>query len=143
MIFEKTITIKAPVYVVWEVMRHVESWSEWTPTITSIEKLTSGPLREGSYLRIQQPKLQEATWKVFKLEDYKGFSMCKGNFFLKVVLGHELQQTENGTRVLLSVSFSGLLAKPVGKRYGPMMEDYLAAEANGLKKRSESAVLSA
>lgn len=142
MIFKKTITINAPVYVVWDVMRNVETWSQWTPTINSIEKLTPGPLRKGTCLRIQQPKLKAATWKVFELEDYKGFSMRKGNFFLKVVLGHTLEQTENGIRVELSVSFSGLFAKPVGAKFGPMMEEYLAAEAKGLKKQSENVLVS-
>ena len=55
--YDITVDIDAPADGVWAVFIDVERWHEWTPSFTSIMRLDSGDLREGSRVSIKQPKL--------------------------------------------------------------------------------------
>ena len=59
---ERTVDIAAPVEKVWAAMTDVQRWSEWTPTVTSVDLLDGGPVRVGSPVRIRQPRLPAAVW---------------------------------------------------------------------------------
>jgi hypothetical protein len=119
-------------------MVDVERWNEWTASINSIKKLNGSSFGKGTCLLIEQPKLPKSIWKVSEIEDGKSFTMKKGNFFLTVTAKHILEPVIGGTLLTLSLEFSGLLAKWVAAKYQPLMEEYLATEAAGLKKESES-----
>jgi uncharacterized membrane protein len=47
--------IEAPPELVWAVMRDIESWPTWTPTVTSIRRLDSGRFGVGSRARVRPP----------------------------------------------------------------------------------------
>ena len=135
--FSTQIEIQAPVKIIWNIMFNVERWYEWTPTINNIKKLGTNDFGPGTKLLIQQPKLPTAVWKVFEMKPEEGFSMVKGNLFLKIVAAHILQPASNGTLVTLSLEFSGIFGKWVAKKYQRMMEEYLAIEAACLNKEAE------
>ncbi len=59
-LFATTIDISASADRVWSVMSDIERWHEWTASITSVERLTSGALGIGSKARVRQPKLPPA-----------------------------------------------------------------------------------
>ncbi len=65
---ELTIDIDADAARVWEILSDVERWPEWTPTVTSVERLDRRPFGVGSRFRIRQPKLPTAVWTVTTLE---------------------------------------------------------------------------
>ena len=136
--FSKQVKIHDFAEVIWNIMVDVEHWNEWTISINRIKKLTTSTFSEGTRLLIEQPKLPKAVWKVSEIEEGKSFAMTKGNFFLKVIARHVLEPVSDGTLVTLSLEFSGLFAKWVAEKYKSLMEEYLAAEAAGLKKESES-----
>ena len=136
--FSKQVKIHDFAEVIWNIMVDVEHWNEWTTSISRIKKLTTGSFSKSTRLLIEQPNLPKAVWKVSEIKEGKSFTMAKGNFFLKVIARHILEPVSDGTLVTLSLEFSGLFAKWVAEKYKSLMEDYLAAEAAGLKKESES-----
>lgn len=139
--FQTTIDIQANPDRVWSVMRDVERWHEWTPTITSLRLLDPGPLAIGSRAFIVQPKLRPAEWKVTEYDDRgRRFTWVTGSPGLQVAGSHAVEPAAGGSRATLAITFTGFLA-PLIKRLMPVLvkDDYLAMEAQGLKARSESA----
>lgn len=49
------IDVEAPVKQVWEVLREVELWPEWAPTVTSVRRLDDEPFAVGSRVPVEQP----------------------------------------------------------------------------------------
>jgi len=50
--FESSIDIDAPAERVWALVDKLEEWSQWMPSIKKIERVSQGPLRAGSQLRV-------------------------------------------------------------------------------------------
>ena len=71
--FEKVVTIAAPAQTVWNLLTDIESWPRLTASVTSIERITPGPLEVGSRVRIKQPRLPEAEWVVTELVEGQRF----------------------------------------------------------------------
>ena len=73
--FSIHIEIKAPAERLWAVMRDIERWPEWTPTVTKIQRIGDGALAVGSRAMIWQPKLPPARWEVIEpKEDERTFT---------------------------------------------------------------------
>lgn len=136
--FKISTHILSPPGRVWAVMRDVARWHEWTPTVKSIRILTGDSLGVGTRLLIRQPKLPPAVWKIIELEEGTGFVSVTGSPLVRVTARHSLRAETEGTGVTLSIRFSGLLAVPVARLTRRLNEEYLALEANGLKKKCES-----
>lgn len=137
--FSITVEISAAVDRVWSVMSDVERWHEWTPSVTSIRK-HAGPLRVVSRIVIRQPKLPPASWRVVELEQRRGFTAVTGSPLLRVTARHWMDPERSGTRVVLSIRFSGPLGRIVARLTRGLNQRYPALEANGLKERCESSV---
>ena len=136
--FATTIDIIAPPDVVWQVMSDVERWPEWTASVSSVTRTSGGPLRVGATARVRQPKLAPADFTVTRWEPHRGFDWMTKNPFVTAVGGHWIDRMANGSRVTLSVEFSGALAPLIGWVYGRLTTRYIEMEAAGLKRRSES-----
>jgi hypothetical protein len=136
--FSSTIEIAASPARVWTVMSDVERWHEWTPSITSVERLDSAPLALGSRARVKQPKLAPATFVVTEWQPERGFDWVTRNPAVTAVGRHWIQPIASGVRVTLSVEFSGPLAGLIAWLYGGLTSRYVQMEAEGLKKRSEA-----
>jgi hypothetical protein len=52
--------------------------------------------------------------------------------------GHLVEPRGSGSRVALSFEMSGLIAPLMLRLYGSLIEQYVATESQGLKKRSEA-----
>jgi hypothetical protein len=125
---------------VWVVMIDVERWREWTPTITSIERLDGGPFRVGSRARIRQPKLPTAVWTVTALETGRYFEWRNASPGLTSVAGHRTEPTAGGgTTVTLTFGWSGWLAWLIRLVYGKLARRYVRTEAESLKRWCERA----
>jgi len=134
-----TIDIDAPVEHIWSVLLDIERWPEWNPTVTSLERLDAGPLTVGSRARVRQPKLRPAEWRVTELDaDARSFTWITRSPGVQVMGGHRVETTGDGSRVTLSIRFSGLLAPLVARLARSLTQQYITSEAKSLKRRSES-----
>jgi uncharacterized membrane protein len=140
--FSITTEIPAPAQRVWAVMRDVERWPEWTPTVTSIRLRDPGPLRVGSRALVRQPKLPPALWRVTELDEGRGFTWATRSPGVRVVARHRIEPLGDGSRATLSVEFEGLLAPLVARLTRRLNERYLALEVSGLRARCAAPAMS-
>jgi uncharacterized membrane protein len=136
--FSVAVNIDAPPDQVFAVLCDVEHWPEWTPTMTSVQRLDQGPFAVGSSAQVRQPKLRPALWKVTEL-DAQNFTWVARSPGLRMKAGHRVERQGAGSRVLLSFEMSGLMARVASRLYGGLIEQYVTTESQKLKQRSESA----
>lgn len=123
----------------WEVLVDLERWPDWTPTVTSVERLDPGPLAIGSRTRLVQPRLRPAVWKVTELDQAKGVFVWKARSPGITITGcHFVIATTLGCRVTVSIEFSGLFAPIARLTMGKLTREYVHTEAESLKLHSES-----
>jgi uncharacterized protein YndB with AHSA1/START domain len=137
--FHSTVDIQAPPARVWAVLLDVERWPEWTPTVTRVERLDSGPLVLGCRTRLHQPGLAPAIWQVTELDpDSLIFTWITRALGIAISGRHVVEPTPAGSRAALSVRISGLLGPIVTYLMRQRVQSYVAKEAEGLRRRSES-----
>jgi carbon monoxide dehydrogenase subunit G len=134
----KTVDIDAPPERVFAVLCDIEHWPEWTPTMSSVQRLDKGSLAVGSSAQVRQPKLRPAVWQVSEFEDNRNFTWTTRAPGLRMKAGHLVEPWGSGSRVALSFEMSGLIAPLMARLYGGLIERYVATESQGLKKRSEA-----
>jgi uncharacterized protein YndB with AHSA1/START domain len=131
------VDISAPPEVVWAVLADVESWPEWTASITSVSSSSSGPLAVGARVRIKQPRLPATVWTVSELVEGERFTWTATNPGVSTRASHEVVGTAEGSRATLSIEQGGVLGRLVGRLYSGLTRRYVQMEAAGLKRRSE------
>jgi uncharacterized membrane protein len=136
--FSISVRIDAAPDRVWAVMRDIDRWHEWTPTITSITRLDDGPFAIGSRARVRQPRLPPADWRVTSLEENRGFDWESRAPGVRVLGRHRIEPLDGGSRVTLSIQYSGIAGSLLGRMLASLNRRYIALEADGLKRRAES-----
>ena len=132
-----TFDINAPADRVAEVMKDVDRWPEWTPTVKRIKRFDSGDFRVGSRLMISQPKFPPAFWKATKVEPL-GFTWVSTAPGMRVVASHYVEPLGPNSRATLSLEFHGLVGPWFGRLTKGINERYLALEAKGLTERAQN-----
>ena len=137
-----TVEINAAPDRVWKVMTDVERWPEWTETVTSAARLDEGPLVAGSRARLEQPKLPPTEYVVTELLGGRSFTWVARSPGVRTTARHDLEALpDGGAQVRLAVEQDGLLDRVMGRLFFRRLTDrYLAAEAAGLKARSEGTI---
>jgi len=138
--YSVNVQIDAPPREVWAVMSDVERWHEWTPTVISVRRTNAGPFRIGARARIHQPRLPPADWVVTALEDGRAFEWESRAPGVRVLARHRVDPLPSGSRVTLSIQYSGLLGDLLGRLIAGISRRYIALEADGLKRRAEGQV---
>jgi hypothetical protein len=137
--FSVSVEIAAPPGHVWSVMAEVERWNLWTPSVTKIKRLNKGPFAVGSRLLIHQPKFPPALWRVTALEPDRGFTSVSYAPGMLVTAHHFIEPLPSGgSRVTLSIQYTGLFASIFSRLTARITERYLGFEATGLKKQCET-----
>ncbi|MCI0747379.1 MAG: SRPBCC family protein [Verrucomicrobia subdivision 3 bacterium] len=131
--FTIAVEIPAPPPLAWSVLADVERWPEWTASVSRVKRLSPGPLQVGSRVRIHQPKLPPAFWRVTELNPGAGFTWVSRAPGVRVTARHTVEAIATGSRVRLSIHYEGLLGALLARWVGNLNERYLALEADGLK----------
>jgi hypothetical protein len=133
--FSRAVEIPAPPSLVWSIMADVSRWPEWTPSVSRVTLLSTDQLSVGSRVRIFQPKLPSAVWRVTELNSGANFTWVSRAPGVTVRARHVVEPIDIGARAKLSINYEGLLGGLLARWVGDLNERYLALEAEGLKKR--------
>ena len=132
--FRIVVDIDAPPDRVWGVMRNIERWPDWTPTVTSVRRLN-----EKSFV-IKQPKLLPAKWTLVEMDEPgRNFTWITRGPGMILHARHRVDAVGGRSRVTLSIEFSGMLGPLFARMTAKLNDRYPALEANGLKQRCEGA----
>ncbi len=134
---EHTIEISAPVDRVWAMTLDVESWPEFSPTMTTIERLETGPIAVGSTARVKQPGQGAKIWTVSALDEERTFAWQTKFMGTTMTGGHHLAPTTTGTQQRLTIDIDGPLASVVGALLGRPLRKAIAAENKGFAAAAE------
>jgi len=136
--FRHIVEIQVSPPSVWSVLLDVESWPEWSTSVTKVQRLDIGPLTLGSRTRVWQPRLMPAVWRVTSLDQKRHiFAWTTSSFGVKVVARHQVEAIGSLSCVTLSLNYSGVLGPFMARMLHNLNLDYLAREANGLRARCE------
>ena len=131
-----SITIGAPIEVVWSVFTDVERWPTWASSFTSVE-LVDGPMRLGAKARIRQPRLPTVVWEVTKWEPGRSWTWTTTSPGARTEASHVLSRVSKRTIAEQSIIWSGPIGRLAAFAWRALTRRYLAIEAAGLKQRSE------
>ena len=130
--------IRAESKSVWATLVDVERWPEWTRSVDRVERLDDGEFGIGSRARIRQPRIPVAIWKVTEFESGRSFTWVSEAFGIRSVGTHLVEPRGEGTvSLILTIVQTGWLARLVRSRAEKIAREYLAIEAQGLKRRCE------
>jgi Polyketide cyclase / dehydrase and lipid transport len=130
--------IRAESKSVWATLVDVERWPEWTRSVDRVERLDDGEFGIGSRARIRQPLIPVAIWKVTEFESGRSFTWVSEAFGIRSVGTHVVEPRGEGTvSLILTIVQTGWLARLVRSRAEKTAREYLAMEAQGLKRRCE------
>lgn len=135
--FEKVVTIAAPAQTVWNLLTDIESWPRLTASVTSIERITPGPLEVGSRVRIKQPRLPEAEWVVTELVEGQRFVWESASPGVRTSASHALLEVPGETTLRLEIEQTGPLSVLVWLVFTRLTKRYLDLEIQGFKQRAE------
>ena len=137
LLFDISLDVDAPPERVWSVLMDVECWHEWTPSIRRIQRLEPGDLAPGKAVRIWQPGLLPAVWRVTEFEPTELFTWASRSPGVRSTASHRVERRGNGSRVTHAVRHEGWLALLLRGWLSRVTERYVTMEAQGLKARSE------
>lgn len=122
-----------PADALWERVRNIEEWPKRTPSVTSAQFDTGGPLAIGSRIIINQPGAPESTWSVTEYVEGNSFTYEMRRSGL-VTTAHHVVEAElpSGSSLTLIFSMQGRLAKVWGFLMGRKIRKFLELEATGL-----------
>ncbi|MBL7496874.1 SRPBCC family protein [Frankia sp. CNm7] len=151
MYYETSVRIAAPAERVWAVLRDVERWPEWTPTMSQVHRIESAPeyvpgadgptgeLSKGDVVTIKQPRLPTASWTVTAWNPGASFAWTSTNGGTRTVADHQIAPDPDGTSVTVTLSIrqTGPLAGLIALLAGGLTRRYVDTEAASLKSRCE------
>jgi len=113
------------------VLREVELWPEWTPTVTSVRRLDDGPLAVGCRVRVEQPRIPPTEYVVTELEPGRSFTWVATGPGVRTTARHVLEELgSGGTRVTLAVEQAGPVGVVTGRFYRRLRTHLITREAS-------------
>jgi hypothetical protein len=131
-----TLTFGADAAKVFDLLEHVERWTDWNPNISKVELLDGTPLRVGSAARVTQPKLGTATWRVTELHRPAEFVWTSTRTGVSTIGGHRVEQLGDEVRLTLTIEQRGPMAWLIAPFVRRLTESYISGEATALREQS-------
>ena len=120
------------------VLSDVESWPEWTASVTSVRSIGPGPCRSAPVSHIKQPRLPVTVSEPCSdLVEGERFAWTATGPGVNARASHRVIPAAEGSQATLSIDQAGILGRLVGLLYGRLTRRYVRMEAAGLKQRSE------
>ena len=136
--FRYEVEIRVSPARIWPVLLDVERWPEWTTSVTKVQRMEIGPFTLGSRTRIWQPRLMSAVWCVTSLDEPShNFTWTTRTWGVKIIARHQIIPVKSHSRVILTLTYTGLLGAVFSRVYRDLTWDYLSREGNGLRQRCE------
>jgi uncharacterized membrane protein len=128
--FRASIVIEAPPEEVFSLVDNLEEWPQWIPSIKRIEKLTEGPLKEGSQIRVTAKSGVTVRLLMTITEFVPGQrGVMQGSVLgVRMTRYYRFEQVDEGTRLTAGGEVSGLLAFLV-RRGGQRLSDEIVRAA--------------
>jgi uncharacterized protein YndB with AHSA1/START domain len=103
--------IAADVDRVWELVSDLERWGPRLPTMRDVTRVEgSGPVGVGSRYRVRQPGLPPAVYEIDEWKPGSHFTWVASAPGVRTTASHRVVAEDGGTRLALSVVWSGPLA---------------------------------
>ena len=128
--FSSSVVIDAPPERVFSLVDNLEEWPQWIPSIKRIEKLSDGPLKEGSQIRVTA----KSGVTVKLLMTITEFVPGRRGVMQGKVLGvrmtryYTFESVEGGTKLTAGGEVSGILAFLI-RRGGQRVSDEIVRAA--------------
>ncbi len=124
---------------VWEAFVDVESWPQWTTSMTSVTMLNDGNLAMGSVVRVVQSRIGPSEWTITEFTPGEAFTWGSRRPGVKMTASHRVEQhTAQTSRLTLIFEQSGILSWLLVPIVGPTVRRYVELEARGHKNRAET-----
>ena len=119
----------APPDRLWSLASDVERWGDRLPTVDSVRPLAGGPTGVGSRFEVRQPKLPKAVWEVTDWQPGRSFTWVSTSPGIRSTAVHTVHDDGGGSRLDLSLEWSGPLAPILGLLIGRKARDMVETEA--------------
>ena len=121
----------------WSIASDVERWGDRLPTVDSVRPLGSGPPSVGSKYEVRQPGLPKAVWEVTDWQEGRSFTWVSSSPGIRSTATHTVHEDEGGSRLELSLDWSGPLAPVLNLLIGRKARGMVEVEADTFARLAE------
>ena len=130
---KQSLTIHSHVSKIFEAWSNLEDWTLWTPTVEKIIRLNNIHFDVGTKIKIYQPKLAPAVWKIVKVHPGQSFIWETKSPGLNLAALHLVEPAGSVSKVTVELKYSGFLSRLAYQSTKSMVEIYIDAELKSLK----------
>jgi hypothetical protein len=136
--FETRVDVTASSSVVWNIMKDVEAWPMWTPTVTTVIALDGSDLLLDHRFEVFQPGVPKATFVVTEFVDGRSFTWQSKSGGVVSSAEHTVSVVDDShCSVNLSFEMSGMGASLLWAVARKKIESFVQTEAASLKSAAE------
>ena len=121
----------------WSLASDVERWGDRLPTVDKVRPLGSGPTGVGSTFEVRQPGLPKAVWEVTDWQQGRSFTWVSTSPGIRSTAVHSVQRDGDGSRLDLSLEWSGPLARLLELLIGRKARGMVETEAETFARLAE------
>jgi uncharacterized membrane protein len=137
--FSSKISINASSTKVWITLADIENWPNWAETFSVVKKLNDQETGVGSQVLIKQPKLAPGNWEITEWVPGQSFKWVSSKFALTITGDHVLSDHGDHCTFFQELRFEGALSRLTAALGGTLIQNYMAGEAEGLRRFCEIA----